>query len=135
MISLRTNDITEKQLAQVALAIQNRWEVPTFVKMHEIVIMDEDGDLPKGQIPPEDLAKGLVAIFENLQIDHAFTLERAGKSKYTIKRIEGASLPGWMSEIEVPPRIPEGVFECPHCGRRFASDLEQSMHTKIHYII
>jgi hypothetical protein len=135
LIFIQTNDITEKQLAQIALAVQNRWEVPAFVKMHEIVIMDEDGDLPKGHIPSEDLERGVRTIFENLEIGHAFRIQKAGKNKYKISRISGTTLPQWMTDIETPPRVPEGVYECAHCGRWFRTDIELSMHTKIHYII
>ncbi len=42
LITVQTKDISEKQLAELALAIQNRWEVPTFVKKHEIAVIDED---------------------------------------------------------------------------------------------
>ena len=115
MIALQTDDISEKQLAQIALAIQNRWEVPAFVKMHEIVVMEEDGDLPKGRIPLEDFERGMHSIFENLEISSAFRFERSGKSKYRITRIEGSSLPQWMDDINTPASTPEGVYECPHC--------------------
>lgn len=132
LITLETDDISEKQLAQIALAIQNRWEAPAFVKMHEIVIMDEDGEL--GRIPAEDFQRGIRTIFENLELSGAFILKHKGKTKYYIEKIDGASLPSWMSEIEQAPRVPEGVHECPHCGVRFRSDLELSMHTKLHYL-
>ncbi len=135
MITLETDAITEKQLAQLALEIQNRWEVPAFVKMHEIVVMDEDGDLPKGCIPADDFKKGIGTIFENLEMDRAFHLEQTGRTKYFIERVENSVLPRWMAEIEAPQAVPDDVFECPHCGVRFATDIELSLHTKLHYII
>jgi hypothetical protein len=132
LITLETDHISEKQLAQIALAIQNRWEAPAFVKMHEIVIMDEDGEL--GHIPTEDFQRGISTIFENLELSRAFIMKNKGKRKYYIEKIEGATLPSWMEEIEQAPRVPEGVHECPHCGVRFGTDLELSMHTKLHYL-
>lgn len=132
MITLETDDISEKQLAQIALAIQHRWEAPAFVKMHEIVIMDEDGEL--GHIPAEDFQRGITTIFENLELSSAFIIKQKRKTKYYIEKIDGASLPRWMSQIEEAPRVPEGVYECPHCGVRFGSDLQLSMHTKLHYL-
>ncbi len=135
MITLQSNDISEKQLAQIALAIQGRWEVPAFVKMHEIVVVEEDGHLPRNRIPPEDFERGLGVVFENLEIDSAFKFYRVGKSKYNISRSPGSTLPQWMEDIETPAATPEGVFACAHCGKWFATEMELSLHTKLHYII
>ena len=115
MIEIRTDHITEKQLAQIALEIQNRWNVPTFVKMHEIMIADEDLEPRESHELFRDFENGLSVIFENLEITAVFRLRRRGKLKYEIERIPGSDLPGWMAEIEVKPRVPEGVFECMHC--------------------
>src|SRR5579871_3681390 len=117
MIILQTNDISEKQLAQIALAIQDRWEVPAFVKMHEIAIIDDDLDKRAAFELVKDFENGISVIFENLQITSAFRLRRNSKSKYSIERIPGSELPDWMTEIEKPPIVPDGVFVCPHCGR------------------
>jgi len=134
LIEIRTDHITEKQLAQIALEIQNRWNVPTFVKMHEIMIADEDLEPRESHELFRDFENGLSVIFENLEITSVFRLRRRGKLKYEIERIPGSDLPGWMAEIEVKPRVPEGVFECMHCGRRFPTDIQLSLHTKLHYI-
>lgn len=134
MIEIRTDHITEKQLAQIALEIQHRWEVPTFVKMHEIMVAEDDLEPAESHRLLRDFENGLSIIFENLNITSAFRLRRTGKMKYEIERIEGSDLPGWMAEIEETPKVPEGVYECPHCGRRFPSDIQLSLHTKLHYI-
>jgi len=134
LIEIRTNDISEKQLAQIALEIQNRWNVPTFVKMHEIMVAEDDLDPRESHELFRDFENGLSIIFDNLNITTAFRLRRAGKLKYKIERIPGSELPTWMAEIEKTPKVPEGVFECPHCGRRFPTDIQLSMHTKLHYI-
>ena len=135
MLILQTNDISEKQLAQIALAIQDRWEVPAFVKMHEIAIVDDDLEKAAALELNKDFENGISIIFENLQITSVFRLRRNSKSKYLIERIPGSELPEWMEEIEKPPVVPEGVFVCPHCGRWFATDIQLSMHQKIHYIV
>ena len=134
MIILRTDDISEKQLAHIALHIQNHWDVPTFVKMHEIVVMDDDLESRARQDLLKDFENGLSIIFENLDITSVFRLRRRTNSKYQIERIPGAKPPRWMAEIETTPRVPEGVFECLHCGRRFSTDIQLSMHVKLHYI-
>lgn len=135
MIALQTDDISEKQLAEIALFIQNRWDVPTFVKMHEIVVMDEDiPDAARLELL-KDFERGLSVVLENLQMTGAFGFKRRGKTKYVIERIPGSSLPQWMNDIETPSRVPDGVFECPHCGKWFNTDIELSLHTKLHYII
>ena len=135
MITVETDDISEKQLAQIALAIQDRWDVPAFVKMHEIVIVEEDGNTPEQEIPPQIFERGIGAIFENLEMGLSFQLSRTGKAKYRITRIQGSPLPRWMVDIEAPVSPPDGVFVCPHCGKWFATDIERSLHTKLHYII
>ena len=135
MITLETNDISEKQLAQIALSIQDRWEVPAFVKMHEIVIMEEDGNTPEQQIPPKNFERGLEVIFENLGMESSFRFFRTGKTKYQLTRIPGSHLPQWMIDIETPVSAPDGVFVCPHCGKWFQTEIEKSLHTKLHYII
>jgi hypothetical protein len=134
VIILRTDHISEKQLAQIALEIQNRWDVPAFVKMHEIVVVDDDLDPRNAHELLNDFENGLSIIFENLNITSVFRLRRKGKTKYEIERIPGSSLPKWMGQIEQTPKVPEGVFECPHGGRRFPTDIQLSMHTKLHYI-
>lgn len=115
MIQIRTNHISEKQLAQIALEIQNRWDVPVFVKMHEIMIAEDDLELRDSIELAKDFENGLSIIFDNLNITAAFRLRRTGKLKYEIERIPGSILPSWMAEIEQAPKVPEGVFECPHC--------------------
>jgi hypothetical protein len=134
LIQIKTNDISEKQLAQIALEIQNRWDVPTFVKMHEIVVAEDDLDPAQSHELFKDFENGLSIIFENLRITAAFRLRRTGKLKYEIERMPGSQIPGWMVEIEKTPKVPEGVYECPHCGRRFPTDIQLSLHTKLHYI-
>jgi len=134
LIEIRTDHISEKQLAQIALEIQNRWNVPTFVKMHEIMVAEDDLDPVDSHELFKDFENGLSIIFENLYITSVFRLRRTGKMKYEIERIPGSELPTWMVEIEQTPKVPEGVFECAHCGRRFPSDIQLSMHTKLHYI-
>ena len=134
LIILRTDHISEKQLAQIAFEIQNRWDVPAFVKMHEIVIMDDDLEPRNAHELIKDFENGISMIFENLNITSVFRLRRSAKAKYEIERIPGSNLPKWMLQIEETPRVPEGVFECAHCGRRFPTDIQLSMHTKLHYI-
>lgn len=134
MITIQTDDISEKQLAEIALAIQNRWNVPTFVKMHEIVVMDDDLEGPAQREVVNDFDRGLDTIFSNLELTSAFRCEKHGKNKFTISRIADSELPSWMEAIEKPTRTPEGVYECPHCGKWFGTDVELSLHTKLHYI-
>jgi len=135
LIHLRTNDISEKQLAQIALGIHQHWDVPTFVKMHEIVIVDDDLDDIDAKKLAEEFETGVYEVFEYLDILHAFQLRKAGRSKFLIQKVPGARLPQWMEDIEAPQKIPGGTFACPHCGRFFRTDIELSMHTKIHYIV
>ena len=138
MIILETDDISEKQLAQIALAIHERWNVPTFVKMHEIVVMEDDLEPAAAREILKDFEEGIYSVFEYLDILKAFRLTnrgKRGKPKYSIERVPGSVLPQWMNDIESPPVVPEGVFVCPHCGRWFATDIELSMHTKIHYLM
>lgn len=135
LIILQTDHIREKQLAEVAVAIQNRWGVPAFVKMHEIVVMDDDAEDASRRELLQDFETGITTIFDNLEMTGVFKFRRTGKSKYSIERIPGSSLPQWMNDIETPARVPEGVYECPHCGKWFGTDLELSLHTKLHYII
>lgn len=135
MLVVRSEDFSEKQLAEIALAIQNRWEVPAFVKMHEIVVADDDIE---GKAREELVAyfeHGLQVILENLKLSQAINFRKASKNKYIMEKIPGAVLPKWTQDIEIPERVPEGVHECPHCGRWFSSDIELSLHTKLHYLI
>ena len=135
LITIQTKDISEKQLAELALAIQNRWEVPTFVKMHEIVVIDEDVEAFRRNELVQNFERGLETILENLELMNSFKYEKKGKNKFTLKRITGSAVPSWMEEIEKTPKTPDGVYECPHCGRRFNTDIEMSLHTKLHYIV
>ncbi len=102
--------------------------------MHEIMVAEDDLDPTESHELFRDFENGLSIIFENLKITAAFRLRRSGKLKYEIERIPGTNLPSWMAEIEKTPKVPEGVFECMHCGRRFPTDIQLSMHTKLHYI-
>lgn len=115
MIVIRTDHISEKQLAQIALEIQHRWDVPTFVKMHEIIVAEDDLEPRQSHELLSDFENGLSIIFDNLKITPVFRLRRTGKMKYEIERIPGTNIPSWMAEIEQEPRVPEGVYECPHC--------------------
>ena len=135
MLHIRSNDFSEKQLAEIALAIHNRWEVPTFVKMHEIVVVDEDiEDMARYELA-KHFERGFETILENLQLARAFRIARIGKNKFSLEKLEGANLPKWVNEIEGSSRVPEGMFDCPHCGKLFRTDMELSLHTKLHYLI
>ncbi len=123
-------------MAQIALSIQNRWDVPTFVKMHEIVVLeDEDYEGSSSRSVFQDFERGLRAIMEFLEMDGAFRLVREGETKYRLAQVKGAKLPSWISDLEKPAKAPDGIFECPHCGKWFNNDVEYSAHTKLHYII
>jgi hypothetical protein len=134
MLHIRSDDISEKQLAEIALAIQNRWGAPTFVKMHEIVVVDEDLEVRSQVDLIRDFESGIRTIFQNLDMSSAFRYEKIGKNKMAIIRIPGSRLPSWMEDIQRPVKAPEGVFACPHCGKQFRTDLEMSLHTKLHYL-
>lgn len=135
MIVLQTDHISEKQLAEIALAIQNRWGIPAFVKMHEIVVMDDDAEDSIQRELLMDFETGISTIFDGLELTNVFKFRKVGKSKYSIERMPGSALPQWMNDIEAPSRVPDGVYECPHCGKWFRTDIELSLHTKLHYII
>ena len=116
MITVRSDDLTENQLAQIALSIQNRWQVATFVKMHEIVVLDdEDYSEASSQIILQDFERGFRAIMEFLEIGSAFDLVREGKTKYKMSRVPNARLPNWITDTQAPSRAPQGIYECPHC--------------------
>ena len=114
----------KSRLAEIALAIQNRWDVPTFVKMHEIVVVEEDVTDRARQELTRHFERGLAAIFEQLGLAEAFKFVKTSKNKYSLERVPGSILPRWMADIEAPSRAPEGVHECPHCGKQFRTDLE-----------
>src|SRR5207245_10057395 len=111
-------DLTENQLAQIALTIQNRWQVATFVKMHEIVVMDdEDYDDSSPRFVLLDFERGFRAIMEFLEMSNAFNLTREGKTKYKLVLVPNAKLPSWSAATETPTKAPEGIYACPHCGK------------------
>ena len=134
MLTIRSPDFSEKQLAEVALAIQNRWEVPTFVKMHEVMIVDDDLDDSARKELSTYFEKGMFTILENLGLAWAFKVSRVSSNKFALTRIPGSILPKWMSEIEQAPVVPEGVYACPHCGKQFPTEMQMSLHTKLHYL-
>ena len=93
------------------MAIHNRWEVPTFVKMHEIVVVDEDiEDMARYELA-KHFERGFETILENLQLARAFRIARIGKNKFSLEKLEGANLPKWVNEIEGSSRVPEGMFD------------------------
>ena len=147
MIVIKADHLSEQHLAEIALAIQKRWNVATFVKMHEIIVMDDDDDegglddrdsgrVIKTAINPGEVERGMNMILENFELEHAFRLERKNRQKYQLKLVNPSALPKWLeranSDLKQPP---EGVFVCPHCGKYLGSELELSMHTRLHYII
>ncbi|MHB1909253.1 MAG: hypothetical protein ACYCQJ_10355 [Nitrososphaerales archaeon] len=141
MIHVKIDRLGEQHLAEIALAIQNRWNVATFVKMHEIMILDDeqevDSRLVTAPLDPRDIERGMQVILENLELDHAFKLEKNGRDKFTLKLVNPDNIPKWVQasstiRTQAPP---EGVYECAHCGRRFNTEIEWSLHTKLHYII
>ena len=103
--------------------------------MHEIVVMDDDIERVAQRELLNDFETGISTIFDNLEMSGVFKFRRTGKSRYTMERVPGSSLPQWMDDIETPTRVPDGVYECPHCGKWFRTDMELSLHTKLHYII
>ena len=115
MLTIRADEFSEKQLAEIALAIQNRWEVPAFVKIHEIVVVDEDVTDRERQELTKHFERGLATIFQNLGLAEAFKFLKTSKTKYLLERIPGSNLPKWMTDIEAPTRTPPGVYECQHC--------------------
>jgi hypothetical protein len=138
MLTLQSSNLNENQLAEIAMAIQNRWGAATFVKMHEIVVVDDDEDSPvttQGRSMDEDFEFGFRIIMDRLHMQRAFRLERSGKSKYRLVRIEGEPLPEWLEDAGKGPTIPEGYMQCAHCGKLFDDELLLSMHTKLHYIL
>ena len=135
MLAERREDFSENQLAEIALPIQNRCDVPPFVKMHEIVVIDEDIEDRARKDLVTHFEPGIETILQNLDLSQAIRLQRTSKNKYKLERIPGSTLPRWTNDIESQNRVPEGVFECLHCGKWFRSDLELSMHTKLHYLI
>jgi hypothetical protein len=135
LLTLRANAFSEKQLAEIALAIQNRWDVPTFVKMHEIVVIDEDIENERArQNLILHFREGFSTILSNLELANVFSLNKNSETKYSLEMIAGAILPKWMESIENADRVPKGVYECQHCGKWMRSELELSMHTKLHYL-
>lgn len=148
MIVIKADHLSEQHLAEIALAIQKRWNVATFVKMHEIIVMDDDvddaslvddrdsGRVIKSAINPGEVERGMGVIMENFELEHAFRLERKNRQKYLLKLVNPSALPKWLeranSDLRQPP---EGAFVCPHCGKYLGTQLELSMHTKLHYII
>jgi hypothetical protein len=124
LITLRVDYLSEQALAEIALAIQNRWNVATFVKMHEIIVMDDDdevdyegsGKVITAAIDPKDIERGMRVIMQNLDLDRAFELQRNGKNNLKLKLVDPTQIPKWVekatSDLRQPP---EGVYECPHC--------------------
>lgn len=137
---MKADNLSEQHLAEIALSIRNRWNIATFVKKHEIVILDdeesESTNIVDAKIESADLERGLNVILQNLDLDRAFKLEVKGKDKLHLKLVEPSMMPKWIERASQDLRVPpEGVFECPHCGKRFNNDFELSLHTKLHYII
>jgi hypothetical protein len=142
LITLKTDYLSEQALAEVALAIQNRWNLAAFVKMHEIIVMDdEEADEISSHstslsLNATEIEKGIRVIMGKLELDRAFTLERKGKQDFRLKLVDPTLVPKWVeranSNLNQPP---EGVFACPHCGKWFSTEFELSMHTKLHYIL
>ncbi len=125
MIVIKADHLSEQHLAEIALAIQKRWNVATFVKMHEIILMDDDdtpidgsdtGRVIKSAINPGEVERGINVIMENFELEHAFRLERKNRQRYRLKLVNPSALPKWLeranSDLRQPP---EGVFVCPHC--------------------
>jgi hypothetical protein len=122
LITVKAEQLSEQHLAELALAIQNRWNVATFVKMHEIIVLDDEvedessGKIITVPIDPRDIERGMHVIMENLELDRAFDLERDGRSKFKLKLVDPTQIPKWVetatSNVRRPP---EGVYECPHC--------------------
>jgi hypothetical protein len=142
LITVKADQLSEQHLAEVALAIQNRWNVPAFVKMHEIIVMDDEveddtsGKIITAPIDPRDIERGMQVILENLELDQAFRLERDGKAAFKLKLVDRTRIPKWVERSKADMRQPpEGVYACQHCGLWFNNELELSMHTKLHYII
>lgn len=146
LIVVRADHLSEQHLAEIALAIQNRWNVPTFVKMHEVIVMDDEGvnleergysrKVITTAMDPNEVERGFNVILGNLELDRAFKLERRGREKFQLKLVDPSALPKWIEKAKSDLRQPpEGVFVCPHCGKYCANELELSMHTKLHYII
>jgi hypothetical protein len=115
LLHIRSDHFSEKQLAEIALAIQNRWEVPTFVKMHEIVVVDEDIEERARHELLKQFERGFETILSNLELSQAVTLARVSKNKFSLQRIPSGEFPKWVGEIEQANRVPEGMYECPHC--------------------
>lgn len=144
MITVRADYLSEQHLAEVALAIQNRWNIATFVKIHEIVVMDDEpegldfSNVVTAPLDSRTFEKGMQVIVENLELDQAFKLEREGKNRFRLRMVDSSKMPKWILMLGTTKTLrqtPEGVYECPHCGRWFKTELELSMHTKLHYII
>ncbi len=140
LISIKSSDLTEPQLAEIALAIQNRWQIPVFVKMHEIMIIDdEEVEMTPGVVTvPLDsrqLEKGFEMILHNLDMNRAFTIEKKGRDKFKLNLVDPENIPAWMNDINKPMQPPEGTFACPHCGKLFNTEIEMNLHQKLHYII
>jgi hypothetical protein len=140
LISIKSRDLSEPQLAEIALAIQNRWQIPVFVKMHEIMIIDdEEIEMTPGVITvPLDsrqMEKGFDAILENLDMKRAFTIEKKGRDRFDLNLIDPSGIPSWMIEVNKPTPTPDGMFSCPHCGKLFRTEMERNLHQKLHYII
>jgi hypothetical protein len=116
LITVKSDELTEKQLAEIAVAIQNRWDLPTFVKMHEIVVDDafaEDSDQLEIPIEAKYFESGMRQIMDNLEMTGAFEFQKIGKTKYRLKMVDQSQIPTWMRGSD---RVtPEGVLACPHC--------------------
>src|SRR5579884_1790433 len=121
MITIQSSDLTENQLAEIALAIQNRWGVAAFVKMHEIAVVDDDEDFPlegPGKDSDENFEKGFKIIMERLKMDGAFVLEKVGRSKFRLLLVDHESLPTWLEETAKPKKRFFGfAVSSSHVGR------------------
>jgi soluble cytochrome b562 len=143
LISVKADQLSEQHLAEIALAIQNRWNVATFVKMHEIVVMDDEAveddnsrSIITAPIDPREIQRGIKTIMENLELDQAFKLDQEGKGAFRLRLVDPSKIPKWVENVTSNPRqTPEGIYECPHCGKWCRSEFELSMHTKLHYIL
>src|SRR5487761_751060 len=120
MITIKVDALSEQQLAEIALAVQNRWDIPAFVKMHEIIVMDDE-ELEKSPrtitqpLDMETFQQGLSVILENLELTSAFSLERDGRTKFRLRLVDSSRIPSWMEDLKTKRRTPEGVYECAHC--------------------
>jgi hypothetical protein len=112
------------KLALMSTYIGERLSTVPLLKAHSIILEDKS---------TEDAGPVIALIQEFLAAQGQHSFKETLEGHKVVVEALGDEAVSWANREDSSVGLPPGLYQCPHCGKVFASDGEYRAHTIIHY--